>query len=99
MSSRSSSPASPACSSPPSHYVSFGKKRGRNRRRRAAEAECEKEKRDEAMREGSIHATITASSGAITRDAKGMRRKTRRARSKGSIKKHIHSKKSTGRRH
>ena len=44
MSSRSSSPLSPACSTPPSHYVSFGKRRGRNRRRRAAEAECEKEK-------------------------------------------------------
>ena len=99
MSSRSSSPLSPACSSPPSHYVSFGKKRGRNRRRRAAEAECEKEKRNEAMREGSIHATITASSATTRVNAKGMRRKTRRTRSKGSRKRHRHGKRSTKRRH
>ena len=90
MSSRSSSPASPACSSPPSHYVSFGKKRGRNRRRREAEAEWEKEKRDEAMRKEFIHATITASSATTRVNAKGMRRKARRTRRKGSRKRHRH---------
>ena len=90
MSSRSSSPASPACSSPPSHYVSFGKKRGRNRRRRAAEAECEKEKRDEAMRKEFASQTITASSATTRVNAKGMRRKTRRTRSKGSRKRRRH---------
>ena len=90
MSSRSSSPASPACSSPPSHYVSFGKKRGRNRRRRAAEAECEKEKRDEAMRKEFASQTMNADIASTRGKAKGMRRKTRRARSKGSRKRRRH---------
>ena len=90
MSSRSSSPASPACSSPPSHYVSFGKRRGKNRRRRAAEAECKKEKLDEAMRKESANHTMNADSASTRGKAKGLRRKARRTTRKGSKKRYRH---------
>ena len=95
----SSTPLSTACATPPPHHTAYGLRRAENRRRKAAAEECEKEKRDEAMREGPIHAIITASSSATTRDAKGFRRKARRTRRIGSRKRRRHIKRSTKRRH